>query len=72
MQRLFIVCLVFCVSSGLLSQATLDTIHYSSYPDMAKYEISAIKENFKNAPNPLVLTYVGSEWNDYFYFPFKV
>ena len=71
MQRLFIICLVSCVSSGLLSQTTLDTINYSSYPAMAKYEINAIKENFKNASNPLILTYLGSEWNDYFYFPFK-
>ncbi len=38
---------------------------------MAQYEINAINYNFKNASNPLVVTYLGSEIQDYFYFLFK-
>ena len=60
-----------CFSFNIIAQETIDTIIYSTYPGMAQYEINAINEKFKNAANPLIVTYLGSEMHDYFYFPFK-
>ena len=71
MQRFLITALLFFVSSVFLSQESIDTINYSIYPAMVQYEINAINENFKKADNPLIVTYLGSETHDYFYFPFK-
>jgi hypothetical protein len=70
-MKLLITALACSASSLLFAQEALDTISYSTYPEMAQYEINSIKENFKNATNPLIATYTGSEMHDYFYFPFK-
>ena len=45
-MKLLITALACSASSLLFAQEALDTISYSTYPEMAQYEINSIKENF--------------------------
>jgi hypothetical protein len=54
-----------------LAQEPADTIRYDMYPIQAQQEIKTIIEGYEEADNPFVATYLGSEFHDYFYFPFK-
>ena len=43
----------------------------NNLPDDVKRVLFEIKEEMKDATNPIIATYLGSELHDYFYFPFK-
>ena len=42
-----------------------------SYPDMVKEILWSEKQKMKGVNNPMIATYLGSEFGDYFYFNFR-
>ena len=52
-------------------QGFIDSLDYSSYDPMAQAEIAMIQDKFTQVSNPFVAEYLGSEFHDYFYFPFQ-
>ena len=54
-----------------LGQDSADTRSYEAYPEAAQYEIATITDSFDEVENPFIATYLGSEFHDYFYLPFR-
>ena len=70
-MRLFIAAFGCLLSSIICGQGVIDTLDYSSYPSQARSEIMSVKADFEKIDNPFVAIYLGSEFHDYFYFPFQ-
>ena len=64
------ICFVSSVTMAL-GQESADTISYEAYPETAQHEIATIIESYEEVENPFIATYLGSEFHDYFYFPFR-
>ena len=70
MKQILALSFLTCLPLWGMTQ-TVDTLDYSAYPQMANIEIAQIQAPFQDAPNPMVVTYLGSQMNDYAYFPFE-
>ena len=70
MKQIFALAFLTCTPFLGMTQ-TVDTLDYSAYPRMAQIEIAQIQAPFQDALNPMVVTYLGSQMNDYAYFPFQ-
>ena len=70
MKQILALAFLMCLPLWGMTQ-TVDTLDYSAYPQMAQIEIAQIQAPFQDAPNPMVVTYLGSQMNDYAFFPFQ-